>query len=60
MTWHHLVFDPDTQVGGGEYTFRLNRQYYGVVMVKPRGGQIERWREYQIESSLSFEAATRV
>jgi hypothetical protein len=25
MTWHHLVFDPATQVGAGEYTFRLNR-----------------------------------
>ena len=62
MTWHHLVFDPSTQVGAGEYTFRLNRQYHGVVMVQLRGGRIARWREYQIESSLSFEdfsAATR-
>jgi ketosteroid isomerase-like protein len=62
MTWHHLVFDPVTQVGAGEYTFRLNRQYHGVVMVKLRDGRIARWREYQTESSLSFEefsAATR-
>ena len=62
MTWHHLVFDPATQVGAGEYTFRLNRQYHGVVMVQVRGGRIARWREYQTESSLSFEefsAATR-
>jgi len=62
MTWHHLVFDPDTQVGAGEHAFRLNRQYHGVVMVQLRGGQIERRREYQTESSLSFEefsAATR-
>ena len=62
MTWHHLVFDPVTQVGAGEYTFRLNRQYHGVVMVQLRGGRIARWREYETESSLSFEefsAATR-
>ena len=62
MTWHHLVFDPVTQVGAGEYTFRLNRQYHGVVMVKLRDGRIARWREYQTESSLSFEefsSATR-
>ena len=55
MTWHHLAFDPVTQVGAGEYTFRLNRQYHGVVMVKLRDGRIARWREYQTESSLSFE-----
>jgi hypothetical protein len=55
MTWHHLVFDPITQVGAGAYTFRLNRQYHGVVMVKLREGRIARWREYQTESSLSFD-----
>jgi len=62
MTWHHLVFDERTQIGAGEYTFRLNRQYHGVVMVQLRGGRIARWREYQTESSLPFEdfsAATR-
>jgi hypothetical protein len=51
MTWHHLGFEPGTQVGAG-----------GVVMAKLRGGRIERWREDQTESSLSFEefsAATR-
>lgn len=62
VIWHHLVFDPGTQVGAGEYTFRLNRQYHGVVMVQLRGGRIVRWREYQTESALPFEefsAATR-
>lgn len=62
MTWHHLVFDAGTQIGAGEYTFRLNRQYHGVVMVQLRGGRIARWREYRSESSLPFEefsAATR-
>ena len=55
MTWHHLAFDERTQVGAGEYSFRLNRQYHGVVMVQIRGGRIARWREYQTESPLSFE-----
>ena len=62
MTWHHLVFDARAQIGAGEYTFRLNRQYHGVVMVQLRGARIARWREYQTESSLPFEdfsAATR-
>jgi SnoaL-like protein len=62
MTWHHLVFDEVTQIGSGEYTFKLHGQYHGVVMVQLRGGLIARWREYQTESSLSWEefsAATR-
>ncbi len=62
MTWHHLVFDARTQIGAGECTFRLNRQYHGVVMVQLRDGRISRWREYQTESALPFEdfsAATR-
>jgi hypothetical protein len=62
MAWHHLVFDPKTQIGAGEYTFRANRQYHGVVMVQLRGGRIARWREYQTESPLAFKdfsAATR-
>ena len=62
VTWHHLVFDARTQIGAGEYTFRLNRQSHGVVMVQLRGGRIARWQESQTESSLPFEdfsAATR-
>lgn len=60
MTWHQRVFDRATQVGAGEYSFRLNRQHHGVVMVQLRGGRIARWREYQTESSLSFEELSGV
>ena len=55
MAWHHLVFDEATQVGAGEYTFRMNRQYHGVVMVKVRNGRIHNWREYQYQSALPWD-----
>ena len=47
MAWHHLVFDPERQIGCGEYTFRGRRQYHGLVIVQLRDGRIRRWREYQ-------------
>jgi hypothetical protein len=55
MTWHHLVFDETTQVGAGEYTFRMNNQYHGVVMVKVSRGRIANWREYQYQSPLKWD-----
>ena len=54
-TGHHQVFDPGTQVGVGEDTFRRNSQDHGVVMVQLRGGRIARRRQSQTESSSSFE-----
>jgi hypothetical protein len=54
MVWHHLVFDEATQVGAGEYTFRMNEQYHGVVIVKLRDGLIANWREYQYRSTLPW------
>jgi len=27
LIWHHLIFDPDTSIGVGEYTYRGRRQY---------------------------------
>jgi ketosteroid isomerase-like protein len=47
MTWHHVVFDPDQQIGFGEYSFRGRRQYHGIVIIQLRDGKIRRWREYQ-------------
>lgn len=55
MAWHHLVFDEARQVGAGEYTFEMNNRYHGVVMVRIRDGRIANWREYQYQSTLSFE-----
>ena len=55
MTWHHLVFDEQSQVGAGEYTFRGNSQSHGVTMVKIEGGLIRNWREYQYRSALPWD-----
>lgn len=54
MTWHHLSVDGD--IGFGEYTFRGGRQYHGIVAVHLHDGMIDRWREYQVASDLSWEA----
>jgi ketosteroid isomerase-like protein len=56
MRWHHVVFDDDRQVGVGEYTFQGRRRYHGLVIVKVENGKIARWREYQYESDLDWEA----
>src|SRR5688572_27409671 len=47
MKWHNLAFNEDTQVGFGEYTFAMNNQYHGIVMMQFEKGKIIRWREYQ-------------
>jgi hypothetical protein len=59
MRWHHLAFDEATGVGFGEYTFALNRQYHGVVVVKIVDGLIARWREYQYPSAQPYEEFAR-
>ncbi len=53
MEWHHLVVDGD--VGVGEYTYRGDRQFHGLVIVQLRDGVIHRWREYEVESLQSFD-----
>lgn len=53
LVWHHLVVDGNN--GAGEYTFRGNRQYHGIVIVQLRDGRISRWREYQVASTLDWE-----
>jgi hypothetical protein len=55
MAWHHLAFDPTTDIGFGEYTFEGKRRYHGTVVVKLHGGKVSHWREYQLESRLSWE-----
>ena len=54
MTWHHLAFDEASQIGFGEYTFQMNNQYHGIVIVKIRSGKISNWREYQYKSDLEW------
>jgi hypothetical protein len=58
MAWHHLVFDPEQQIGTGEYTFRYQIQTHGIVIVKIVNGLIAHWREYEVESNLDWEQFT--
>ena len=56
MTWHHLLFDEEKQIGVGEYTFAWNaRILHGVVILQLLEGKIQCWREYQYPSSLDWE-----
>lgn len=55
MQWHHLVFDPEQQIGAGEYTFRYRIQTHGMVIVRLDHGRISHWREYEVESGLPWE-----
>lgn len=55
MTWHHLAFDEEAQIGFGEYTFQMNNRYHGIVVVRLRGGRIANWREYQYQSPLEWQ-----
>lgn len=54
MTWHHLVFDAQRQIGVGEYTFRGRRQFHGIAIVELRDGRISRWREYQYQHDADW------
>jgi hypothetical protein len=58
MTWHHMAFNEQEQVGFGEYTFQLNNRYHGIVVVKIESGLIKHWREYQYRSELNWEEFT--
>ncbi len=33
MTWHHLTFNPRTQIGTGEFTFEYGGKVHGMVIV---------------------------
>ena len=54
MEWHHLVFDEDSQIGAGEYTFTYEIRTHGTVMVRIVGGKIANWREYEEASPLDW------
>jgi hypothetical protein len=55
MVWHTLLFDPEKQIGSGEYTFRYRKQTHGLVIVKISNGLIVNWREYEVESELPWD-----
>jgi hypothetical protein len=57
MKWHHLAFSERSQIGFGEYTFRYkDYQGHGIVIVRTSSGKISNWREYEMQSDLTWEA----
>jgi len=58
MTWHHLAFNEETQIGFGEYTFEMHGRYHGIVVVRVESALIKQWREYQYRAQISWEAFT--
>ncbi|WP_128543707.1 nuclear transport factor 2 family protein [Larkinella soli] len=56
MTWHHLAFDEQTQIGSGEFTLSSGNTIHGMVSVRIRDGLIGNWREYFYESPLDWNA----
>jgi hypothetical protein len=60
MTWHHLAFNEDEQVGFGEYSFRMHGNYHGIVTVKVENSLIKFWREYQYKTDLSWEEFSKL
>jgi hypothetical protein len=55
LLWHHVVFDPETQIGMGEYTFTYRVRTHGTAVIHIVSGKIAGWREYGIESRLNWE-----
>lgn len=56
MTWHHISFDADSQIGAGEFTFSWKGgQSHGMASIRVRDGLIANWREYFVTSPLSWE-----
>src|SRR6266545_1713306 len=43
MTWHHLAFDENNQIGFGEYTFTYDLRTHGIVTVRVVSGLIANW-----------------
>lgn len=58
MTWYNLAFDEKHQVGFGEYTFSMNSQYHGIVVMQFHNRKIIKWREYQYKSDLDWKDFT--
>ena len=58
MTWHHLAFNEEEQVGFGEYTFQMHSRFHGIVVAGIESGLIKQWREYQYRTELDWEDFT--
>ena len=55
LLWHHLIFDPATQIGAGEYTFTYQIRTHGMAILRIVNGKIANWREYEVESRMNWE-----
>jgi hypothetical protein len=55
ILWHHLIFDPATQIGAGEYTFTYQVRTHGMVILRIANGKIANWRQYAVESRMNWE-----
>ncbi len=60
MTWHHLAFNEEEQIGFGEYSFRMYGNYHGVVIVKIENGLVKFWREYQYQTELNWKEFSKL
>ena len=60
MTWHHLAFNEQKQIGFGEYTFEMRKRYHGIVVVKIEASLIKQWREYQYQTGLNWQEFTQL
>lgn len=58
MTWHHLAFNEEEQIGFGEYSFQMHGKYHGIVTVQLASGLIRFWREYQYKTELDWDEFT--
>jgi ketosteroid isomerase-like protein len=55
LSWNHLFFDEEKQMGCGEYTFIFKGKiHHGVTIVELENGKIKLWREYDTVGSLSY------
>ncbi len=59
MTWHHLAYNEDTQIGLGEFSFTYGSTAHGVAVVKIEEGKITNWREYWVDSDRSWKEFVR-
>ena len=58
LRFHALMFDEDSQVGAGEYSFGSEGETivdHGVAVVEIEDGRIAFWREYQRKGPAAFD-----
>ncbi|HQU84898.1 MAG TPA: nuclear transport factor 2 family protein [Pyrinomonadaceae bacterium] len=53
--FHNVVFDEETQIGTGEYTYRGTFCYHGTAWIKIEDEKIVEWREYQHVSEKNYD-----